>query len=155
VPELAALHAEPFADASQIPTQLLSNKARNTPMLVCLSGDGGDELFGGYSRYGQIAALWNRWHKLPDSSQRLIAASTEMVDQALARLSSGSMHLRGPLRDWASHLLDSQRLEQQQLLRSKPIERCWESHLEGRSDQSTRLWPVLMLQAWLDQWMST
>ena len=92
VPELAALHAEPFADASQIPTQLLSNKARNTPMLVCLSGDGGDELFGGYSRYGQIAALWNRWHKLPDSSQRLIAASTEMVDQALARLSSGSMH---------------------------------------------------------------
>jgi asparagine synthase (glutamine-hydrolysing) len=61
--------------------------------------------------------------------------------------------LRGPLRPWASALLSSERLQRQGLLEPRPILRCWADHLGGRSDQSTRLWPVLMLQAWLDHWL--
>jgi asparagine synthase (glutamine-hydrolysing) len=58
--------------------------------------------------------------------------------------------LRGPLRKWATSLLDSERLKVQGLLEPEVIQRAWCQHQEGEVLQGRRLWAVLMLQTWLE-----
>jgi len=65
VPELPTVYTEPFADASALPTTLLSRFARGE-VTVCLTGDGGDELLGGYTRYARAL----RMEALPRSVRR-------------------------------------------------------------------------------------
>lgn len=307
IPSLPSHWDEPFADSSQIPTLLVSQMARRD-VTVCLSGDGGDELFGGYSRYLWTRDTWRRIGWVPLRMRRALAAAvtgistrtwdrllspltavlpgplrianpgdrlhkaidvltgdspealylrmvshwkdpaalvigarepltvltdplrraqtpsiTESMmymdsvlylpDDILVKVDRASMAfglearvplldhrvyelawslplawkvqgglgklplrrilarhvppalidrpkmgfgiplaewLRGPLRDWAEHLLDAARLRADGLLRDEPIRALWAEHLTGRRNWAYYLWDVLMFQAWLD-----
>ncbi len=73
IPQLPALYDEPFSDYSQIPTYLVCKMARQH-VTVALSGDAGDELFGGYERYYIGRKLWNQFAWLPQPARRALAS---------------------------------------------------------------------------------
>jgi asparagine synthase (glutamine-hydrolysing) len=58
--------------------------------------------------------------------------------------------LRGPMRQWGESLLDERRLRTDGLLRPEAVRRAWTRHLSGQVNFQSRLWPILMLQQWLE-----
>ncbi len=73
VPHLAEKWDEPFADPSQLPTLLMAEQARRH-VTVALTGDGGDEIFGGYNRYVYGAQLWRIQRRLPRRLSQYVSA---------------------------------------------------------------------------------
>ncbi len=310
IPTLPWMYDEPFADSSQIPTHLVCRAARQH-VTVALSGDAGDELFGGYNRYFWGPRVWNRLSVLPEPARKLLGSAlaavpvsgwnalgaplfgrgdgvvrlgdkvhkladrlshvhdmdglyrslvsewvdpaslvfgenganltessnqlddplpllgmnqplpmmywdsmTYLPDDILCKVDRAAMacsletrvpfldhrlvelawrlplHMKvrgntgkwalrqvlykyvpkelidrpkagfaipigqwlcGPLRDWAESLITEQRLQSEGYLRPAPIRQAWAEHLSGRRDNTSKLWAVLMFQAWLEK----
>ncbi len=310
IPTLPKIYDEPFADSSQIPTLLLAQLARQD-VQVALSGDGGDELFAGYTKYPECLKRWETWGSRPlwvrqqmanamtsigqaswsllgqsnnqksdeisnwkkffgkiEKKSRWISATspvdlvalrharcqriqdyvlhaeettclltnprdwaavsnplqgmmhldfvTFLTDDILVKVDRASMSvnlevrcplldtrlvafawslplsmrlqehrgkiilrkvleryvppklterpkkgfavpvsdwIKGPLREWAEHLLDETRLREQGLLVPKSVRRAWQQHLSGWQDHDTLLWSLLMFQAWHEEFI--
>lgn len=74
IPNLPSLYCEPFADSSQIPTFLVSKLAKEK-VTVAVTGDAGDELFGGYNRYTLTKEFWGKISNSPFWARSLIAST--------------------------------------------------------------------------------
>jgi asparagine synthase (glutamine-hydrolysing) len=128
VPQLTQMFDEPFADSSQIPTFLVSEMARRH-VTVSLSGDGGDELFAGYSAYRSTGVFFRKYGWMPRPLRTLAAQVLQYVPQSFwnhflpandehtagARLHRLAASLRQPncetiYRNLVSHWEDPERL---------------------------------------------
>lgn len=81
IPNLPSMYDEPFGDSSQIPSFLISRVAREQ-VSVALSGDGGDELFGGYERYPHTCELNSTFSRVPRLARSLIGTGLGMLPEA-------------------------------------------------------------------------
>ncbi len=95
IPKLPQIYDEPFSDVSQIPTFLVSRLARQH-VTVSLSGDGGDELFGGYRRYVESRNIWNKIKLIPNITRRTAAKVIRMTPVSTLNV----------LFNWASPMLN-------------------------------------------------
>jgi asparagine synthase (glutamine-hydrolysing) len=106
IPRLPELYDEPFADPSQIPTFIVSRLARSQ-VTVALSGDGGDELFAGYTIYPRCLKQWEKWRRMPSGLRRGMAvwlkraATSSWIDDSTSE--GGSLH-HGRRRKYAAKL---------------------------------------------------
>lgn len=93
IPLIPSLYDEPFSDYSQIPTYLVCKMARQQ-VTVALTGDAGDELFGGYERYFVGRSLWDKFAWMPPALKKAAAgAMTLLPPQALNSLGSAARPL--------------------------------------------------------------
>lgn len=93
IPRLPRMYDEPFSDSSQIPTFLVSELAKRH-VTVALSGDGGDELFGGYNRYFMGMKIWKTIGWLPASVRKGVA---NMMDSVPPSMWNGLFRTLGPV----------------------------------------------------------
>lgn len=78
IPKLPKIYDEPFGDASAIPTYILADMTKSH-VTVALSGDGGDELFGGYNRHFFGNAIYKRMHYFPLFYRRLLSQAITAI----------------------------------------------------------------------------
>ncbi|MBI4122984.1 MAG: asparagine synthase (glutamine-hydrolyzing) [Parcubacteria group bacterium] len=84
IPQLPDMYDEPFGDSSAIPTHLVSKFAREQVKVV-LSGDGGDELFGGYPKYGALEWYQRKFGALPPALSRSLAVGLALFSPSLKK----------------------------------------------------------------------
>ncbi len=108
IPDLPRFYDEPFSDSSQIPTYLVSRLARQQ-VTVSLSGDGGDELFYGYSRYRLSQVIWRTVRAVPLPLRPLVSSLLASGPACLLdgfgkflRRAPGLVGARGPSKGFAS-----------------------------------------------------
>ncbi|MCR9137519.1 MAG: asparagine synthase (glutamine-hydrolyzing) [Alphaproteobacteria bacterium] len=90
IPSLPHIYDEPFSDSSQIPTYLVSRLARQH-VTVALTGDGADELFGGYNRYRISEGLWPKIGRIPFPIRSLSANLLNMVPASALNRAGGML----------------------------------------------------------------
>lgn len=160
VPLLPQIYDEPFADSSQIPTFLVCRLARQQ-VTVALSGDGGDELFGGYPRYFLATQVWQQLKRVPSALRTLLAAA---VDKLPAE-QLGYLTKVPPLKGWNARSAAHRKERMLQLLRMpslKEVYRDRTSHWKEPADlvigseepptlhdQSLSLFPPEELHHWM------
>lgn len=127
IPSHAADMDEPTANASYFPLRMMASAARNHVKVV-LSGDAGDELFGGYNRYRLTPPLWRRFAWLPTPVRRLFASGARAVPHSVLNALKGRAGVSGQIELATSlkkigRFLDADSLGEsyQRLLR------CWDS----------------------------
>jgi len=114
VPDLGRIFDEPFADASAIPTYVIAREARRH-VTVALSGDGGDEGFGGYARHIMAASLQQRLQMVPRWAQWLLGDAIDVMSidrlDKLIQMTRGGMNAAfarrltgGRMRVWSRYL---------------------------------------------------
>jgi asparagine synthase (glutamine-hydrolysing) len=116
IPELPEIYSEPFADSSQVPTVLVSRLARRD-VTVSLSGDGGDELLCGYTRYERSAKLWDRLRRIPGFVRSALARGITLVppsawDQFAKILPGADLEHFGDRLHKSSHAIASRSLDE-------------------------------------------
>jgi asparagine synthase (glutamine-hydrolysing) len=84
VGDIAEWFDEPFADSSQLPTYLVSRMTRQH-VTVALSGDGGDELFGGYPKYETLENTWRTFGHLPRALRRLAGGTLNLAPESMLK----------------------------------------------------------------------
>lgn len=92
IPLMPDMYDEPFADSSQLPTHLVMKLARQK-VTVALSGDGGDELFGGYNRYRYVPMVWKKVGWLPGHVRNALGAG--LTSLPVGRFNRWSRYLTG------------------------------------------------------------
>src|SRR5262249_16318203 len=130
IPRLPHLFDEPFADSSQIPTFLVCELARRH-VTVSLSGDGGDELFHGYTRYMRAEHLWASMSLLPVALRGLLARVLRQVSPC--RRDALYARLAPMLPASVRHSLPSDKLAQL-------VELLHASHPDGLYQHLVSLW---------------
>ena len=151
IPLLPTMYDEPFADSSQIPTFLVSKLARRD-VTVALSGDGGDELFGGYTRHVWSPRLWRAMEHLPRASRRLLSSAVNALtpsqwNQVFDRGAAFLPKLRLPgvrMHKLASVLAAASPSHMYEVLASHwlPGDRMLEESPDPAVDTTTPLWPL-------------
>jgi len=105
IPELPTLFDEPFADSSQIPTFLVSKLAR-CHVTVSLSGDGGDELFGGYNRHFLVPKIWQLLGWIHPAFRRIASKGLLKVSPVTLNNLFGKLNVVMPSNRQFSHVGD-------------------------------------------------
>ena len=98
IPMLPDIYDEPFGDASQIPTYLVSKLASENVKVV-LSGDGGDELFAGYTRYFRCLRHWDKQKNVPTSLRPSVAEAMDLAAKICWQL-FGKFSISGEIKEW-------------------------------------------------------
>src|SRR5262249_142626 len=156
IPLLPRMYDEPFSDSSQIPTYLVSKLAR-TSVTVSLSGDGGDELFGGYDRYFLARSIWNGVRRFPwlarKSATKLVQAASpgaiDRISHILRPITPSKMRLPAP-GDKAHKLASYLSAETREAIYLRALSH-WEdpSHVVLNSNESNSILKAVSTSTWI------